>query len=192
MKYICCLLLGLAPAVWGMEEATIGGDARRPLGERRIDVNRFAELKVSYATCLNTDAIDGYPLQSTLEIRRNCLKHFVNINTDSIKELRTLGLFKGQITSYNEETMTILSHIFGSDADKENQTSAIPTDFRHHTEDFINDLNDLRTLLKNQGTQSESIQSILKEMYSNFCYVNWMVTYYLDHLTEYRRLHPVR
>ena len=50
MKYMYSLLLGLVPAVWAMEETEIAatGEARQPLGERQIDVNRFAGRKVVY------------------------------------------------------------------------------------------------------------------------------------------------
>lgn len=42
MRYICCLLLGLAPAVWGMEETT-AVETRQPLGERQIEIDLLGE-----------------------------------------------------------------------------------------------------------------------------------------------------
>jgi hypothetical protein len=187
------LLLGLVPAVWAMEETEVAatGEARQPLGERQIDVNRFAGRKVVYESCLNIDAKDGYSLEETLKIRRNCLKGFVEEHIKDIKSLGRLGLFVGQITSYNEEAMTILRRIFSNDGDKENLPGSISSDFLRHSTDFFKDLDDLRTLIKDKDTQPTEIKNILEEMHKHFHFVNWMATYYWNHHDEYRRLHPV-
>lgn len=186
MKYILSLLLGLTPVVWGMEEAAATGEeTRQQLVERRVGV---AGLKVSYSTCLNTNAQDGYSLSSTLEIRRNCLKHFAATHITEIEALRSLGLFKGEISSYSEEAMSILHGIFSND-NKENLPRSIPGDFLHHPTDFINDLINLRNLIKGINTQSEQIKSILETMRADFIRLNWMIVYYQNHLDEYKVVH---
>ena len=179
MKYILSLLLGVTSAVWGMEDTA---------GERQVDINRFAGTRVSYPTCLNTSAKDGYSLESTLSIRRNCLKFFVLDHSDEIERLSALGLFKGKVDSYNEEVMTILRGIFSND-NKENLQRSIPGDFLLYPTDFIDDLIDLRNLIKGIETQPEPIKIILKDMRKNFIFLNWMIVYYQDHFDEYRARH---
>lgn len=187
MKYIY-LLLGLVPAMWAMEE-TAAVETRRPLEERQIDVNRFAGRKVVYESCLNIDAKDGYSLEETLRIRRNCLKGFVQEHINNIKTLGSLGLFMGEITSYNEEAMTVLRRIFSNDGDKENLPGSIPSDLLRHSTDFFKDLDDLRALIKDKDTQPTEIKNILEEMHKHFHFVNWMATYYWDHHNEYVTRH---
>ena len=179
MKYILSLLLGVTSAVWGMEDTA---------GERRVDINRFAGTRVSYPTCLNTSAKDGYSLESTLSIRRNCLNFFVKDHITEIKVLGRLGLFKGQVDSYNEEVMTILRGIFSND-NKENLQRSIPGDFLLYPTDFIDDLIDLRNLIKGIETQPEPIKIILKDMRKNFIFLNGMIVYCQDHFDEYRARH---
>jgi len=186
VKYILFLLLGTASAVWGMEDTA--AETRKPLGERQLDVNRFAGIRVSYPTCLNTSAKDGYSLESTLSIRRNCLGGFVQENIAAIKALGTLGLFMGKITSYNEEVMTILHGIFSND-NKENLQRSIPGDFLLYPIDFFRDLDDLKILIRQKDERPEEIKNILEEMYKPFHFVNWMTTYYSNHVDTYKLHH---
>lgn len=188
MKYILSLLLGATSAVWGMED-TAAEEPRKPLEERRIDVNRFAGTRVSYPTCLNTSAKDGYSLESTLSIRRNCLGGFVEKYNDEIDELYKSGLFEGKVTSYNDRVMTILNNIVGDGADKENQTNGIPIDFRRHQADFLNDLSDLKQLIKNKKSQQEQIKTLLDELEDPFYIVVWMINYYSKYQSEYLQRH---
>lgn len=179
MKYILSLLLGVTSAVWGMEDTA---------GERQVDINRFAGTRVSYPTCLNTSAKDGYSLESTLSIRRNCLSFFVKDHITEIKVLGTLGLFKGQVESYNEEVMTILRGIFSND-NKENLQRSIPGDFLLYPTDFFRDLEDLRVLIKGTDIQLEPVKGILQELRRDFIFVYRMIAYYNEHLGEYRARH---
>ena len=145
---------------------------------------------VVYPTCLNISVEDGYSLVETLKIRCSCLQYFSTCYPSEIQALQRLGLFKGELASYNGDAMTIINSIFGNDADEKNQTSIIPKHFRKHLEPFLADLNDLKILIQNAKIQSEQCRMILNEMRKNFLYLNWMVTYYLEHFDEFRtRLH---
>lgn len=191
MKYVYSLLLALMPAVCAMEETSATADEgkRKPLGERRIDVNRFAGKKVVYETCLNTDAKDGYSLQSTLEIRRNCLQRFSEQYSSDIDQLEELGLFTGNLTTYNEKAMIILNKIFGDASDKENQTNAIPVDFRRYYKDFSKDLNDLKQLIKEKENRPEQIKVLLGEIEEPYYIVVWMTNYYSKYRDTYLQHH---
>lgn len=117
------------------------------------------------------------------------MKDFVQEHINDIKTLGKLGLFMGQITSYNEEVMTILRRIFSNDGDKENLPGSVPGDFLRHPTDFVKDLDDLRALIKDKDTQPTKIKNILEEMHKHFHFVNWMATYYWNHHNEYVTRH---
>ncbi len=198
MKYICSLFLrltssflGLTSSVCGMEYSVVAENETSkplPLAERRhtkqiLDVRQ--NMGSSYPTCLNVSVEDGYSLEETLKIRRSCLQYFTTCYLAEISLLKGFGLFKGELTSYNQDAMNIINRIFGNDGDKENQISIIPEHFRSHHDAFLKDLNDLKKLIQNAKIQPEPCKTILNEMRKDFLYVNWMVAYYSEHFDEY-------
>lgn len=182
MKHVFFLLfLGVAPAMWAMNTAEV----------EAIETSRktLQSLKsASRSTCLNINAIDGYPLIETLKIRRSCLKDFASRYNSEIDALDELGLFQGQVTSYNERVMHLLHQIFDPEVNKENKHN-ISADFFFKRSNFIKDMNELKKLIKEKDNQTTQIRDILEEMQAPLYVVIWMTSYYSSHEHEYLALH---
>ncbi len=190
MKYITVLFLGLTSSVCGMEYSVVTENENSkslPHAQRRhtkqiLDVRQ--NIESAYPTCLNVGVEDGYSLEETLKIRRSCLQYFTTCYPSEIILLKGLGLFKGALTSYNQDAMDIISRVFGNSEDKENQISIIPEHFRSHHDAFLKDLNALKKLIQNAKIQPEPCKTILNEMRKDFLYVNWMVAYYSEYFDK--------